>query len=87
MEHRKDFDPKREEEHREHGRSDRPGQRPFPGEKDRPEHEPTPGREMGESRREPGRREPQQAPPGREQTPRKFGERRDQPPSGKREQR
>ena len=86
MEQRKDFDPKREEEHREHGRTDRPGQGPS-GEKDRSEHGRMPGRDKDEPRREPGKREPQQPTSGRQDTPGKFGDRRDQPPAGKREQR
>jgi len=89
MERRPDKDPKKEEEHREHGRSDRGGpgreQRPmeeqFPGQEGRPEFERTgnPG-----TQREP-RRESDQNPSNREEAPRKFGERRSQPPS-KREQ-
>ena len=60
MERHMDPNPKREEEHREHGRTDREG------------------RSKDEKSREPGRQRP-------EENPRKFGERREQPQSGRRE--
>ena len=93
MERRTDKDPMREDDAREHGRSDRnaPGreQRPqheqFPGQKDRP------GRMSGETERRPqeGERQPgrHEQPPRREEdNPRKFGERRNEPPAGRRNQ-
>jgi hypothetical protein len=90
MERRQDKDPKKEEEHREHGRSDRGGpgreQRPnekqFPGQEGRPEFEQTrnPDRQSGEAQRDP-RRESEEQPPNREDGARKFGERREQPPA------
>ena len=85
MERRPDKDPKKEEQqHREHGRTDRE-QRPmdeqFPGQ----HQERQPGRQFGETQREPGRQQDQ--PGKRDDGARKFGERREQPAGGRRDQR
>jgi hypothetical protein len=73
MERRTDRDPKREEQNREHGRSDRGG----PGREQRPMDEQFPGQQG----RQPGeaQRHDSQGQPSREGAPRKFGERRDDP--------
>jgi len=77
MERRHEGDPRKEEENREHGRSDRGG----PGREQR-----QPGRQPGEAQRPPGR-EREDQPSERDDGARKFGERRDQPPSGGRRDR
>lgn len=79
MERRQNPDPKREEQDREHGRSDRHGrdmERNFPPRDHRPGEQPE---------RQSGRHEPMEPGKRTEDTPRKFGERREKPQSGRRE--
>ena len=79
MERRQNPDPKHEEQDREHGRSDRQGrdmERKFPPRDYRPGEQPE---------RQSGRHEPTEPGKRPEDTPRKFGERRDKPQSGRRE--